>query len=312
MKLATYHYEHLTSCGIITDSGIIDIPSHTQGLEKLHSVKEILIKGHKATEILRHLQDTVQERLSPHDLVTEAPIPRPNKILALAGNYKKHLEETAWQDQTHEDQATTTNPWPFIIPATAVIANNREIAWPVFSEQIDYEIELAIFIGCTTQKIRPDEAPRHIAGYSIANDISARSVTFKAGRKDRPRDVFFDWIMGKWSDGFLPLGPCLVTADEIGDPQKLALELKVNGEVRQKANTSEMIFSVYDIVSFISHLMVLEPGDIIITGTPAGVASADGRYLQAGDVIECTIEKIGTLTNTLGPKPKEFYKGFIA
>jgi 2,4-diketo-3-deoxy-L-fuconate hydrolase len=104
------------------------------------------------------------------------------------------------------------------------------------------------------------------------------------------------------------MGPCIVTADEIDDPQNLQMTLKVNGETRQNANTADMIFNVYDIVSFLSHIMTLEPADIIATGTPEGVAMATGNFLKAGDKIECSIEKIGTLTNTLGPKPENFYE----
>ena len=307
MKLATYIHNDSVSCGIVTDEGIIDIPSNTE----LHSIKEILTKGDSAFEILSGLPQTVQTRILLDNIELLAPLPRPGKILALAGNYKKHLEETAWQDKTFDDQATTTNPWPFIMPSTVVTGNGTEIAWPVYSEQVDYEIELAIVIGKIIECASPEQAAMSIAGYTIANDISARSTTFKEGRKDRPRDVYFDWLMGKWADGFMPLGPWLVTADEIGDPQDLGMELKVNGQTRQKSNTSQMIFSVGQIVSFISHLMTLEPGDVIITGTPHGVAMADGSYLSPGDTMECTIEKIGTLTNTLGAKPESFYKAFI-
>ncbi|MCE5186044.1 MAG: fumarylacetoacetate hydrolase family protein [Planctomycetaceae bacterium] len=311
MKLATYEYKHTVSCGIVTADGVIDIPSHTETLHKLHSVKEILIKGEPAYEIVRRLEATVQERLPLETLPLHAPIPRPGKILALAGNYKKHLEETAWQDKTFDDQATTTNPWPFLMPSTVVTASGCEVPWPAYSEEVDYEIELAVFIGDVIKNGSPQQAQRAIAGYSIANDVSARSVTFAKGRKDRGRDVFFDWMMGKWADGFMPLGPWLVTADEVGDPQRLDMELKVNGQTRQKANTSQMIFSVGDVVSFISHLMTLEPGDVIITGTPHGVAAADGKYLSPGDTMECTIERIGTLTNKLGERPQSFYRAFL-
>ncbi|HOK94568.1 MAG TPA: fumarylacetoacetate hydrolase family protein [Anaerohalosphaeraceae bacterium] len=311
MKLATYDYHHAVSCGILTNEGFIDIPSHTQGAKRLHSVKEILIKGQKALEILQELQHSVQERIKPDHIKLRAPIPHPGKVIGLAGNYKKHLEETAWQDGTFDDQAVKTNPWPFLMPASVITGHQTVIPWPVYSQQIDYEIELAVFIGDNASKITPQQALSYIAGYSIANDISARSVTFKQGRKERPRDVFFDWMMGKWADGFLPLGPWLVTADEINDPQNLDMELKVNGQTRQKANTSQMIFTIAQIVSFISHLMTLEPGDVIITGTPHGVAAADGSYLHPGDIVECTIQHLGTLTNTIGAKPDNFYRAFI-
>jgi 2-keto-4-pentenoate hydratase/2-oxohepta-3-ene-1,7-dioic acid hydratase in catechol pathway len=302
----------MISCGIVTPDGLIDIPSHTEKMNKLHSVKEILIKDSKAFAVLEDLLRNVQERLSLDQVRLEAPIPRPGKILALAGNYKKHLEETAWQDKTFDDQATTTNPWPFLMPSTVVTSDGSTIPWPCYSREVDYEVELAVFIGQTACRVTPQEARRHIAGFSIANDISARSVTFKEGRKDRGRDVFFDWMMGKWSDGFMPLGPWLVTADEIADPQNLDLKMTVNGQVRQQSNTSQMIFSVYDVVSFISHVMTLEPGDVILTGTPHGVAAADGTYMQPGDTMVAEIEGIGTLTNTLGEQPEEFYRAFLS
>jgi 2-keto-4-pentenoate hydratase/2-oxohepta-3-ene-1,7-dioic acid hydratase in catechol pathway len=193
------------------------------------------------------------------------------------------------------------------MPSTAVIGHEEEIPWPAYSEKIDYEIELAVVIGKKAKCVTPGEAHDCIAGYTIANDVSARSVTFAKGRKKRPWDEFYDWLNGKWADGFLPMGPFLLTADEVEDVQNLQMILKVNGEVRQKANTSQMIFPVADVVSFLSFLMTLEPGDVIATGTPAGVAAATGKFLQPGDCLECTIEKLGTLTNTLGPKPEKFY-----
>lgn len=307
MKLASYIHNNSASCGIVFDDTIIDIPSNSE----FHSIKEILTRGDAAFQALSDLSQGSATRISLESVELLAPLPQPGKILALAGNYKKHLEETAWQDKTFDDQATTTNPWPFMMPSTVVTGTHTEVPWPVYSEQVDYEIELAIVIGRTIKCVSPERAAASIAGYTIANDISARSTTFKQGRKDRPRDAYFDWLMGKWSDGFMPLGPWLVTADEIGDPQNLEMELKVNDQTRQKSSTSQMIFSVGQIVSFISHLMTLEPGDVIITGTPHGVAVADGNFLKPGDTMECTIEKIGTLTNTLGPKTDAFYQAFI-
>ena len=207
-------------------------------------------------------------------------------------------------DVTHD----TTTPRLFLIPSTTVTATDTRIPWPCYSDQVDYEVELAVFIGKAVRCTPPEEALDYVAGYSIANDISARSVTFKSGRAERPWDEFYDWLCGKWADGFLPLGPCLVTTDELGNPQNLDMELKVNGKTRQKANTADMIFSVAEIVSFISHIMTLEPGDCIATGTPEGVGAATGEFLQAGDRIECKIEKIGTLTNIMDEPPAPLYK----
>ena len=193
------------------------------------------------------------------------------------------------------------------MPATAVIGTNEQIPWPAYSETIDYEIELAVVIGQKARAIMPSQVPEKIAGYTIANDISARSVTFVKNRAKRPWDEFYDWLNGKWADGFCPMGPFLLTADEIEDVQNIDMTLTVNGEIRQKANTSQMIHPVADIVSFLSHIMTLEPGDVIATGTPSGVGFATGNYLQAGDRIEATIKNLGTLTNTLGPRPDKFH-----
>ena len=133
------------------------------------------------------------------------------------------------------------------MPGTVITGPDTEISWPAFSEQIDYEVELAVVIGKSAKCISPPEALDYVAGYTIANDVSARSVTFKENRKERPWDEFFDWLGGKWADGFLPLGPYIVTADEIEDVQNLNLRLTVNGQVRQNASTSQMIFTVADI-----------------------------------------------------------------
>ena len=194
------------------------------------------------------------------------------------------------------------------MPPTVVIGPDEQIPWPAYSEQVDYEIELAVVIGKTTKYIKPEDALNAVAGYTIVNDVSARSVTFAKARVKRPWDEFYDWLNGKWADGFLPMGPYLLTKDEVDDVQNLDMQLSVNGRVRQKANTSQMIYPVADIVSFLSHIMTLEPGDVIATGTPAGVAMATGDFLQPGDRIECTIEKLGTLKNTLGPHPEKFYE----
>jgi len=316
MKLVTYSYETTVSCGILTDSGIIDIPSAKTIKNPPKTILEILEKG---TEFLNSLEDLAksQKHLSPikypsTDVKLLAPIPRPPKVIALAGNFSAHIQEASMKrgfklglsDSTRQ----TTVPRPFLKPSTVVIGPDETIQWPDYSEQIDYELELAVVIGKKIKYIDPENALDAVAGYTICNDVSARSVTFKENRNPRPWDEFYDWLNGKWADGFLPLGPYLLTAGQIGDVHNLEMELKVNGQTRQKANTSQMIYSVPDIVSFLSHIMTLEPGDIIATGTPAGVAVATGNFLQAGDRIDCFIENLGTLSNTLGPKPKSFYK----
>jgi 2-keto-4-pentenoate hydratase/2-oxohepta-3-ene-1,7-dioic acid hydratase in catechol pathway len=313
MKLITYRRNQDVSCGILTDEGIIDIPSVWQGPNPPRTVKEVLERG---SSCLSKLAQLVRRRRGdtltpPESVKLLAPIPQPGKVIGLAGNYAEHIKETGLKLGLSDSPRKTTVPRPFLMPPTAVIGPDEEIPWPAYSNKIDYELELAVIIGKKARCISPDNAPDAIAGYTIANDVSARSVTFAKSRAKRPWDEFYDWLNGKWADGFLPMGPYLLTADEIPDVQNLEMTLAVNGQLRQNANTSQMIYPVVDIVSFLSHIMTLEPGDIIATGTPSGVGLATGNYLRAGDRIECTIEKLGTLTNSLGQRPGKFYEPLV-
>jgi len=308
MKLATYSKEGSVCCGILTGKGLIDIVSGWKDSNPPRSVKEILERGQACLEKLAGLEKSAGEFIPLDSVRLLAPIPRPGKILALAGNYVEHIKEAGLKLGLSDSPRLTTVPRPFIMPSTAIANPGDEIPWPVYSETIDYELELAVVIGQKSKAVAIEDAMEIIAGYTIVNDISARTVTFKNNRAVRPWDEFYDWLNGKWADGFCPMGPYLLTADEIEDVQNIDMKLTVNGEVRQKANSSQMIHTVAQIVSFLSHLMTLEPGDIIATGTPSGVGFATGNYLKAGDRIEASIEKLGTLTNTLGPKPEKFYE----
>ena len=309
MKLITYSHDNSISCGILTKNGIVDAPSAAKdNFKPPRSVKEMLQKGQSYLDQIAAIAETAEEFISLDSVKLLAPIPRPGKLLALAGNYSKHIIEAGLKLGLSDSPQNTTVPRPFLMPSTVVTGPDTIINWPAYSEQVDYEIELAVVIGKTAKCISPENAEDYIAGYTIANDISARSVTFKAQRAHRPWDEFFDWLNGKWSDSFLPMGPWLVTKDEIEDPQKLDMELTVNGKTRQKANTSQMIFTVTRIVSFLSYIMTLEPGDCIATGTPEGVGMASGDFLEPGDKIQCKIQNLGILSNTLSHRPDSFYK----
>jgi 2-keto-4-pentenoate hydratase/2-oxohepta-3-ene-1,7-dioic acid hydratase in catechol pathway len=308
MKLITYSKDEAISCALLLGKTLIDIPSLWHGPNPPRSIEEILQRSPFCLGKLAELAKNVGGLTPLDEVKLLAPIPRPGKVIALAGNYSEHIKEAGLALGLSDSPHKTTVPRPFLMPSTVVTRPDEQIPWPAYSEQIDYEIELAVVIGKKVKCVRPAEALEAVAGYTIANDVSARSVTFAAGRAKRPWDEFYDWLNGKWADGFLPMGPFLLTADEVEDVQNLAMSLTVNGQVRQEANTSQMIFPVADIVSFLSHIMTLETGDVIATGTPAGVAAATGNFLQPGDTIECTIEKLGTLTNTLGEKPGKFYQ----
>jgi 2-keto-4-pentenoate hydratase/2-oxohepta-3-ene-1,7-dioic acid hydratase in catechol pathway len=308
MKLVTYSKQENASCGVLTDKGIVDIPSAWSGPDSPDGVKEILERGPACLTRLAELAESAKDVIPLDSVKLLAPIPRPGKVLALAGNYTEHIKEAGLKLGLSDSPRLTTVPRPFLMPATAVIGPGEQIPWPAYSETVDYELELAVVIGRKAKAVTPEQAAEFIAGFTIANDVSARTVTFAKNRAKRPWDEFYDWLNGKWADGFCPMGPFLLTADEIQDVQNLDMSLSVNGQVRQKANTSQMIHPVAQVISFLSHLMTLEPGDVITTGTPSGVGMATGNFLRAGDHIDATIENLGTLTNTLGPRPKEFYE----
>ena len=310
MKLAAYKGNGVESVGVLMQRGIIDIPTIWPGPNPPRNIIDILRQDAIAT--VKKLAEKSEIVTPVENVKLLAPISRPGKLLALAGNFGEHIKEASlkrgFKLGLSDAKKQTTVPRPFLKPATTIIGPDDQIPWPAYSEQIDYELELAVVIGKRVKCVEVKEAIDCVAGYTIANDVSARSVTFKNGRAERPWDDFYDWLAGKWADGFCPTGPYLVTADEIPDVQNLRMELKVNNETRQKANTGQMIYPVADVVSFLSFLMTLEPGDIILTGTPAGVAVASGRFLQSGDTIECGIEGLGVLKNTLSQKPADFYK----
>ena len=305
MKLATYIRDGVESYGVVTDGGVVD--ARALWPDGPACVLELLGAGEQARQRLAELAPGGTP-IAMGDVTLLAPIPQPPKAIGLAVNYVAHHNELQRPADMPSAPRRSTTPRPFIMPATAVTGPGAEIPWPAYSRQIDYEVELAVVIGRTARRVTPEEAMDYVAGYTIANDVSARSVTHAEGRAERPKDAFFDWLHGKWADGFLPTGPVLVTADEIPDPDNLDLELTVNGQTRQKASSSLMIFPVAEIVAFLSQIMTLTPGDIIATGTPSGVGAAEGRFLEPGDVITCRIEGIGELTNTLGRADENFYE----
>jgi 2-keto-4-pentenoate hydratase/2-oxohepta-3-ene-1,7-dioic acid hydratase in catechol pathway len=257
-----------------------------------------------ADEDLAAALQQLAEQPARHALVDRSsihllpPIPRPPKLLLLAGNYPEHVQEQG--DVVAERRET----FPYVFmkpPSTTLVGDGSLVTIPVNSPQrIDYELELALIIGRRGREIAASDALQYVAGYTIINDLSDRGFRPHPHRRERPRDKFFDWLHGKWHDGFCPCGPCVVPARFIPDPQKLPLQLTVNGQLRQRATTGQMVFGVAEIIEFISQFVTLEPGDLISTGTPAGVGNATGQFLKPGDQIIGEIEPIGQLTVTMG------------
>jgi 2-keto-4-pentenoate hydratase/2-oxohepta-3-ene-1,7-dioic acid hydratase in catechol pathway len=239
--------------------------------------------------------DLAELAIPIEDVTLLVPIPRPNKILLLAGNYAEHVIERGGVAAERGE----TFPYVFLKPPSTTLTNPFDpVIIPISSpDHIDWECELGVVIGRECRDVDEAEALDYVAGYTVVNDITDRKFTPNAGRKPRERDKFFDWLHGKWHDTFCPMGPCVLSADEVADPQVLRLRLTVNGEVQQEGSTGQMIFPVAAVVAFISSFVTLEPGDVISTGTPKGVGSAKGTYLKPGDLMIASIEEIGALEN---------------
>jgi len=206
------------------------------------------------------------------------PVGGVGKVLCIGLNYSDHAAESG--------MAAPDEPILFLKATSALSGPNDPIPIPKGAGKVDWEVELGVVIGRAAKYVSVEQALSHVAGYCVFNDVSERAFQLERGGQ---------WTKGKSCDGFGPVGPWLVTPDEVGDPQRLAMDLTVNGEVMQKGSTATMIFGVAEIVSYLSRMMTLHPGDIIATGTPAGVGMGmkPPRYLRPGDVVEASIEGLG-------------------
>jgi len=215
------------------------------------------------------------------------PVTRPSKIVCIGLNYRDHAAETGAQ--------IPKEPVIFFKATSSLVGPDDDMVTPRGAEKVDWEVELAIVIGARASYVTKEDAARHIAGYALHNDYSERSFQLEHGGQ---------WSKGKSADTFAPLGPFLATADEIKDPQALPMWLTVNGESRQKSSTANMIFDVYTLVSYLSQFMSLLPGDVISTGTPAGVGlgiKPEPVYLKVGDVVELGIDGLGRSRQKVAP-----------
>jgi 2-keto-4-pentenoate hydratase/2-oxohepta-3-ene-1,7-dioic acid hydratase in catechol pathway len=227
------------------------------------------------------------------DSKLDVPLIRVPKVLALAGNYHKHIVESGFSDKATGGVWT---PQIFWKPSTSLLGHGGSVSLRKKNIFFDWEAELAVVIGKTARDLTASEAMNAVFGYCVINDLSERKYNSEIeGREKRDFDPFFDWLMGKWFDGSAPIGPEIVTKDEIPNPDDLAIRLTLNGETMQDANTSQMIFKIADAIVALSAVLTLEPGDVIAMGTPQGVGFARGRALQAGDHMRAEIEGLGHL-----------------
>lgn len=292
MKLCRFEAAGQVQAGFYEDTQVRPIPDSTDS-----DLLDFLPGGDRFEEAQR-LHETGELASKPIDSVRLlVPNPKPNKLFLLAGNYAKHIEEGG----EAAGERAETFPYVFMKPPSTTLNHPGDpVRIPSVSPyHIDWELELGVVIGKGGKCIQEADALGHVAGYTIFNDISDRQFRPNHDRKERPKDKFFDWLHGKWHDSSCPCGPCIASSHTLTDPQSLAMQLRVNGELRQDASTAQQIFPVAAVIEFISSFVTLEPGDMISTGTAAGVGRTSGTYLHPGDEIEATIEGIGTLVSTV-------------
>jgi 2-keto-4-pentenoate hydratase/2-oxohepta-3-ene-1,7-dioic acid hydratase in catechol pathway len=303
MRFVRFFQDDEPHLGLRQGDRVFDLTAANEELRgnRLTSVTQLM--GHQISQdVLTRLMAfaTSEERFAHRrgDLRLDAPIRDVPKLLALAGNFRKHVEESGFKAVMSQDVIT---PQVFSKPpSTTINAPGGAIALRPSNRFLDWEVELAVVIGKRGRDVSPADAMSCVFGYSVINDISERELNGdKLGRTVREFDPFFDWLLGKWFDGSAPLGPEIVTADEIGDPHALNLQLSLNGDVMQSGNTAQMIFDIPETIAYISSVLTLEPGDVIAMGTPEGVGKARGIRLRPGDVMRAEIEGIGVLETSI-------------
>ena len=282
MRLATIHTWAGPRAAVQRGEAFIDV--HATDVHVPPSVRQILEAGPEAVAL-------AQRAAERSDAVTYeagkvkfyAPVHDPRKIICIGLNYKDHAAESG--------APIPKEPILFSKYPTALIGHNDNIVLPPVSQEVDYEAELVIVIGQGGRNIPAASALNHVAGYTVGHDVSARDWQLKKDGKQ--------WMVGKTFDTFAPCGPVLVTKDEVPDPHKLAIKLRLNGTTMQDSSTNQLIFGVGEILAYLSQVFTLEPGDLIYTGTPPGVGFAKKPpvFLKGGDIVEVEIEGLGVLRN---------------
>ncbi|TAL51819.1 MAG: FAA hydrolase family protein [Methylovulum sp.] len=286
MKLVTFTHNQQSRIGAVIGDSVID----SLGCAEIPAnLIDFLKAGPDALAAMQQQIDSGKARIALPEVKLEAPVPRPGKYLGISLNYADHIAETGRDKPEY--------PSFFTKQSSCVIGHGSSIHRPRVSDKLDYEGELAFVIGKQCRHVSVDKAHQVIAGFTIANDVSVRDWQMRSPTM----------MIGKSFDTCGPLGPWLVTADEISDPHNLAISTWVDNELRQKANTRQMIFNCYEMIAYLSQAMTLEPGDVIATGTPAGVGvkMQPRGYLKPGQIVRIEIEGIGILANPVIEEPQD-------
>jgi 2-keto-4-pentenoate hydratase/2-oxohepta-3-ene-1,7-dioic acid hydratase in catechol pathway len=292
MKLLTFHGADLLRLGLGTEAGIVDVveAGKALGISTPSTLDDVIAGGDVTLDELRLLIDRIPGDASGEPwLIDEMgvrygpSVADPGKIICVGLNYRRHAVET--------NMPIPEVPVLFSKFNNTLCGSGENVALPPVATEYDYEVELGVVIGKSARNVSQEEALDYVLGYCTANDVSVRDLQTRTSQ----------WLLGKTLDNFLPIGPWLVTADEVGDPQSLRIRCWVNGDLRQDSTTGDMIFSVAEIISYLSRYFSLEPGDVIITGTPEGVAMGreDKPWLRPGDEVKVEVERLGHLSNTM-------------
>jgi len=285
MKLVTFTHNNETRVGAVIGNHVVD--SKDNGLIPTNMM-EFLSAGTAALSVMQQQIDSGEHRIALQDVKLHAPVPRPGKFLGVGLNYADHINETGLEKPEY--------PTFFTKQSNCVVGEGEAIYLPKVSDKLDYEGELAFVIGKRCKHVTVEQAHEVIAGFTIVNDVTVRDWQFRTPT----------WTIGKSFDTHGPMGPWLVTSDEISDPHNLDLKTWIDDEKRQDSNTRHMIFNCYELIAYLSQAMTLEPGDVISTGTPSGVGvkMKPRGYLKSGQTVRIEIEGIGTLSNPVIDEPQ--------
>jgi 2-keto-4-pentenoate hydratase/2-oxohepta-3-ene-1,7-dioic acid hydratase in catechol pathway len=295
MRLAHFVKDGQTRIGIVRGNSIYDLTQSagTLGIPELSAVStidQLLAKG--LLHSLREREGKIGEKagLALRSVRLRSPVLSPEKIFCLAENYWAHAKQAGGKP--------AEKPYLFTKFRNTIVGPDEPILVPKVSKKVDWEVELSVIIGRDGKYIPRERAMEYVGGYTISNDVSCRDLQFPPGWPEKLSRLGQNWVEGKGLDNAFPMGPWLVTTDEIPDPYDLRLSLSVNGEQKQDSSTRDMIFKIDSLVEHISAGITLRAGDVISTGTPPGVAAfTDQKYLKDGDIVEARINRIGTLRN---------------
>jgi len=304
-KLVTYGAAQEPRAGVVVDDEVFDLAS-LASKSSYTTVLDVLNDWETAQAVLGHTAAEAKvgkiKGIPLEQAKLLVPVVYPSAIFCAGANYVDHVQEMAASRRISPDpdpRSLGLKPWHFIKASRSVIETQSIVSLPAYSKMVDWEAELTAVIGRRAKDVPRDKALDYVAGYTIGNDLSARDATSRPHISDTS-PFKYDWVSQKSFDGACPVGPWIVPAGQIGDPQNLGIRLWVNDVLKQDSHTSKMIFSVAEQIAHLSTRITLHPGDLILTGTPAGVGMGRREFLKSGDVVRVWIEGIGTLTNTMG------------